>query len=296
MAYISSNNRTTLSPYFTDLGAIGAAPLSYTEEAALSARIKAGDTDARDRLVEANLAFVVDFAKKYQNRGLPLSDLVGAGNVGLMTAVDRFDGQRGFKFISYAVWWIRQAILLELATAGRLVRLPQNQIGNLCEVLRVQARLFEELGREPEGGEIFENLHKKSQVQLEPVWGKILPHLRSPIALDAPVQATDNDKTYRDILPDPLAADPAAEAGGQDAGSRIRQALSNLTDRERHIIVRYYGLHGEVPQTLDEIGETLGITRERVRQIRNKSLKVLRHKTETKGDPHGLAELFAELN
>lgn len=246
-------------------------PLSGAEEVALARKIKAGDQTARNQLVEANLRFVVSVAKEYQNRGLPLADLISAGNMGLITAAERFDEEKGFKFISYAVWWIRQAILQTLAEQSRTVRLPLNKIGLLYKISKASRQLMQERADEPEPEDIAAEL----DVPVEEVKETILCG-RSVRSLDATFRE-EEEHSLLDVLPDDRQESPEIEVMKGCLRVQIECALDSLVGREAEILRLYFGLDGEEPMTLDQIGARFGLTRERVRQIKEKALHRLRH-------------------
>lgn len=244
-------------------------PLSGAEEVSLAQRIKTGDEAARNELVEANLRFVVSVAKEYQNRGVPLSDLISSGNMGLITAAERFDEEKGFKFISYAVWWIRQAILQTLAEQSRTVRLPLNKVGLLYKISRASRQLMQERVDAPEPEDIAAQL----DVTVEEVQETIL-HGRSVRSLDARFR---EEESLLDVLPDDRQESPEFEVMKGCLRHQIESALGSLVGREAEIVRLYFGLDGELPMTLDQIGGRFGLTRERVRQIKEKALHRLRH-------------------
>ncbi len=246
-------------------------PLSGAQEVCLAQRIKAGDEAARNQLVEANLRFVVSVAKEYQNRGVPLSDLISSGNVGLITAAERFDEEKGFKFISYAVWWIRQAILQTLAEQSRTVRLPLNKIGLLYKISKASRLLMQERTEAPDPEDIAAQL----DVTVEEVKETIL-HGRAVRSLDASFRE-EEEQNLLDILPDERQDSPESEVMKGCLRHQIESALASLVGREAEIVRLYFGLDGEEPMTLDQIGGRFGLTRERVRQIKEKALHRLRH-------------------
>lgn len=240
-------------------------------EVRLAQRMKRGDEDAFSNLVRSNLRFVVSVAKKYQNQGVPLSDLINEGNVGLIRAAHKFDETKGIKFISYAVWWIRQAILQALAEQSRIVRVPLNRAGALHRIGRRSAALLQELGREPTVDEIAEGLelsHEEVVVTLRVA--------QAHLSLDGPTTAGE-DNRLQDYLPDPGATDPEDAAFEKALKETVESSLSSLKEREAKVIRLYFGLDDQEPMTLEEIGDLLGITRERVRQIKERALERLRH-------------------
>ena len=246
-------------------------PLSSAQEVDLARRIKAGDEAARNRLVEANLRFVVSVAKEYQNRGVPLSDLISSGNMGLITAAERFDEERGFKFISYAVWWVRQAILQTLAEQSRTVRLPLNKIGLLYKISKASRKLMQEQADDPDPEDIAAQL----DVTVEEVKETIL-HGRSVRSLDATFRE-EEEQSLLDILPDDRQESPEIGVMKGCLRQQIESALGSLMGREAEVLRLYFGLEGEEPMTLDQIGGRFCLTRERVRQIKEKALHRLRH-------------------
>ena len=260
-----------LRSYFKDITATASVPLSRAREVELAARIQAGDAAARDELVQANLRFVVEVATHYQYRGLPLPDLISAGNVGLLRAAEGFDGTRGFKFISYAVWWIRQSIGETLAEQSHPVRLPGHKTALLREIAQVTADVGQEREEAP-GAEELAGVLGVPVEQIIEVRRSILP-LRS---LDDVLQEGD-ERSLLDLLSDPDQAAP--DAGVVHASSRalLERVLACLDARERFILARYLGLDGEPALTLAQIGARLGVSRERVRQLKEQALGRLRH-------------------
>src|SRR6266704_1064160 len=234
--------------------------ITREEEVTLAQRIKRGDEEALDKLVRSNLRFVVSVAKKYQNQGVSLSDLINEGNLGLIRAAHKFDETKGIKFISYAVWWIRQAILQALAEQSRIVRVPLNRAGTLHRIGKRSASLLQELGREPTEEEI----------------AKTLSISQAHLSLDAPLTPGEDNKLL-DYLPDTTSPGPDDEIFEHALTESIEEVLATLKEREAKILRLYFGLEGQEPMTLEEIGSLLGITRERVRQIKEKALARLRH-------------------
>jgi RNA polymerase primary sigma factor len=263
---------TLIDQYFHEIeNSVG---LSAAEEIAIAKQIQQGDEEALASLVSANLRFVVSVAKQYQNLGLPLSDLINEGNLGLIIAAKRFDGSKGFKFISYAVWWIRQAILQALAEQSRIVRLPLNRIGELTRVNKVLTKLEQRLGRPPELEEIA------AELETDPGDMDLLLRLaQRPVSLEMPCDDSEQDRCLGDLLPDeslPASDDVLSE---EELKGEIKQAMQALTEGEARVLRMYYGLDGHEPMTLEEIGAYVGRTRERVRQIKEKALQKLRHPT-----------------
>jgi RNA polymerase primary sigma factor len=237
----------------------------------LAQRIRTHDQEALDKLVRSNLRFVVSVAKKYQNQGVSLSDLINEGNLGLIRAAHKFDETKGIKFISYAVWWIRQAILQALAEQSRIVRVPLNRAGTLHRIGKRANTLLQELGREPTHEEIAEGM----DITEEEV-AKTMSISQTHLSLDAPL-APGEDNKLLDYLPDNLNPTPDEQTFEKALTESIEEALSHLKEREAKILRLYFGLDGNEPMTLEEIGSLLGITRERVRQIKEKALSRLRH-------------------
>ncbi len=262
------DRESTLQLYFDDIA--DSKPLSRQREVELSARIQDGDLQAREELVHANLRFVIDVAKNYQNRGLPLTDLISAGNVGLMTAADRFDGTKGFKFISYAVWWIKQSILQTIAEHARTVRLPMNRVSLLRNISQTSQRLRQ--GRETEPG--IEEIAAALEVPAEEVLETMLS-ARAVRSLDEPFEA-DDDKNLLNILADTTQVNPDADVLCESAKDQLERVLNSLNQRELRILRLYYGLDGDA-LTLEQIGGLMGVTRERVRQLKERALSHLRY-------------------
>ncbi len=241
------------------------------EEARLARRIREGEEEALEELVRANLRFVVSVSKKYQNQGVPLSDLINEGNLGLIKAARRFDETKGIKFISYAVWWIRQAILQALAEQSRVFRLPLNRAGMVYRISKQKSALLQELGREPTADEIAEALDMGAEEVEE-----TLAISRSHLSLDAPL-APGEDSSLMDCLPDRLSPGPEELAFERALEDTLDYVLGTLEQREAAVLRTYFGLGHRVPRSLEEIGRELGITRERVRQIKETALQRLRH-------------------
>ncbi len=248
-------------------------PLSAQEEVNLARRIRKGDLDARRKLVEANLRFVITVAREYQNQGVPLADLISAGNLGLITAAERFDETRGFKFISYAVWWIRQSILQTLAEHSRVVRLPLNRVDLLRRISRyVNNRQQETSGRPPE-----EEIAKELGITVEQVVDTLASGQRI-LSLDMTF-GEDEENSLLEIMTDENQESPDHLLMRNSLEDEIFAALDTLEEREREVIRLYFGLGGDTEMTLEEIGIRFRLTRERVRQIKEKALRKLRHPT-----------------
>ena len=251
---------------------IGSTPLiNAEEEVRLARRIKQGDKGALEKLTKANLRFVVSVAKNYQNQGLSLADLINEGNIGLIKAAKRFDETRGFKFISYAVWWIRQAILQALAEQSRIVRLPLNRVGTLHKIGKVSSSLEQAYGRNPSPDEIAKELElSESEV------ADTLKISNSHLSLDQPFSVSE-DNSLIDILEDEYQPGPDEALLDMSLKLEIEKALDTLTPREAEVINLYFGLRSEKALTLEEIGARFNLTRERVRQIKEKAIRRLRH-------------------
>ncbi len=245
-------------------------PVKSEEEARLACAIKKGDKQSLDKLVKANLRFVVSVARNYQNQGLALSDLINEGNLGLIRAAKKFDEKKNFKFISYAVWWIRQAILQALADQSRIVKLPVNRVGVIHRISKTEEMLEQKFGRRPGFDEIAAelDLEKESVIDTMRIGNR-------HISLDAPLQDND-DASLLDVLRDKETLIPDAQIAQSSLKEGITKSLNTLNTREREILKLYFGLDGETPHTLDEIGERLSLTRERVRQIKETALSRLK--------------------
>ncbi len=251
---------------------IGSTPLITAEEEVKLARlIKQGDDRALEKLTKANLRFVVSVAKNYQNQGLSLADLINEGNIGLIKAAKRFDETRGFKFISYAVWWIRQAILQALAEQSRIVRLPLNRVGTLHKIGKISSSLEQTYGRIPSPDEIAKELELSENEVAD-----TLKISNSHLSLDQPFSVSE-DNSLIDILEDEYQPGPDEALLDMSLRVEIEKALDTLTPREAEVINLYFGLNAEKPLTLEEIGARFNLTRERVRQIKEKAIRRLRH-------------------
>ena len=250
--------------------------LTPEEEIDLARRIKLGDQQALERLTEANLRFVVSVAKLYQNKGFSLGDLINEGNLGLIKAATRFDETRGFKFISYAVWWIRQGIMQALADQSRIVRLPLNRVGALTKIGKAYSKLEQKFEREPSPGEIAEQLDMKD---LEVTDTLIVS--RRHLSVDTPFTNSENNSLL-DVIENHHQPPPDSDLIDESLKIEIESSLATLTKREAEILRLYFGLGQEHPLTLEEIGERFNLTRERIRQIKEKALRRLRHVSRSK--------------
>ena len=271
---LGSDANRSLSKYLQEISRFE--PLSPEKEVELAIRVKQGDRLALKELTEANLRFVVSVAKDYQGQGLPLTDLINEGNLGLIKAAERFDETRGFKFISYAVWWIRQSILQALAEHSRIVRLPLNRVGTISKINKAAERLEQEFERSPRADELARQLEMK-------------PHevndaqriSRRHHSLDTPF--SDEDKNcLLDVIPDDAAKEPDQELQMDSLQEEVTAALDTLKEREREVLKMYFGISHSYALTLNEIGEEFGLTRERVRQIKEKAIRRLRHRSRSR--------------
>ena len=260
----------SLQTYFNEIAS--SQPLSREKEAELAERIAAGDDRAREELAEANLLFVVTVAKQSRNRGLSFSELISAGNLGLMTAVDRFDATRGYKFISYAVWWIRQAIQQALAEDSRTVRLPLNRLN----LLRKIARTAQQLGNANEGEPHDEEIADALELSITEVRDTVLSGRRA-VSLDRAVFDEDEDTTLLKRLADSDQESPDECITRSSSQKQLENVLEGLDIREHEIIQLYFGLDGAEPMTLEQIGDRMGLTRERIRQLKERAFGKLRH-------------------
>jgi RNA polymerase primary sigma factor len=271
---ITNRESQSLDKYLQEIGKVDL--LTPDEEVELAKRIRSGDQMALEKLTKANLRFVVSVAKQYQNQGLSLGDLINEGNLGLIKAAQRFDETRGFKFISYAVWWIRQSILQALAEQSRIVRLPLNRVGSLNKISKTFSELEQRFEREPSPEELAESL--------EITTNEVVDTMRISgrhVSMDAPfVQGEEN--SLLDVLENDSEETPDNELMNDSLRREVQRALSTLTQREADVIALYFGLNGEHSMTLEEIGERFNLTRERVRQIKEKAIRRLRHTSRSK--------------
>lgn len=267
---ITNRETASLDKYLQDIGREDL--ITAEEEVELARRIKNGDQQALEKLVRSNLRFVVSVAKQYQNQGLSLPDLINEGNLGLIKAAQRFDETRGFKFISYAVWWIRQSILQALAEQSRLVRLPLNQVGSLNKIKKVTSRLEQKYERAPSLDEIAQSMDMP-----EHKLDKTLQISTRYISMDAPISTQEEDTKFLDVyISDDM---PRTDSGlmRESLNREIQRSLSTLTEKERDVINLYYGIGMNHGLTLEEIGAKFNLTRERVRQIKEKAIRRLKH-------------------
>jgi len=271
---VTNRETASLDKYLQEIGKVDL--ITADMEVELAQRIKAGDQVALEKLTKANLRFVVSVAKQYQNQGLTLPDLINEGNLGLIKAAKRFDETRGFKFISYAVWWIRQSILQALAEQSRIVRLPLNKIGSINKINKAFARLEQENERPPSAEEIAIEL----DMTVSDVKGSMKISGRH-VSMDAPLIEGENSNLY-DVLNSGESPIPDKRLLHESLEIEILRALETLTPREADVLKLYFGLGDAQPMTLEEIGETFDLTRERVRQIKEKAIRRLKHTSRSK--------------
>ena len=268
---VTNRETASLDKYLQEIGRVEL--ISADEEVELARKIRLGDRAALERLTKANLRFVVSVSKQYQNQGLSLPDLINEGNLGLIKAAERFDETRGFKFISYAVWWIRQSILQALAEQARIVRLPLNKIGTINKINKAFSELEQRFERPPSADELAEFL----ECTTEEVKQSMANNGRH-ISMDAPlVDGDESSSSMYDVLLNDSLPSPEKELVSESLRKDIERSLSTLTAREGDVVRLYYGLNGKQPMTLEEIGERFDLTRERVRQIKEKAIRRLKH-------------------
>jgi RNA polymerase primary sigma factor len=271
---VTNRETASLDKYLQEIGKVEL--ITADEEVELAQRIRQGDKIALEKLTKANLRFVVSVSKQYQNQGLSLPDLINEGNLGLIKAAQRFDETRGFKFISYAVWWIRQSILQALAEQSRIVRLPLNKIGSINKINKTYAKLEQEFEREPNAEEIAEALDiTEAEVK------ESMKNAGRHVSMDAPL-VQDEDNNMYDVLKSDEVITPETELLYESLRKEIDRAIGTLTQREADVVRLYFGLNGSHPMTLEEIGEKFDLTRERVRQIKEKAIRRLKHTSRSK--------------
>ena len=271
---VTNRETASLDKYLQEIGKVDL--ITADEEVELAQRIKAGDQVALEKLTKANLRFVVSVAKQYQNQGLTLPDLINEGNLGLIKAAQRFDETRGFKFISYAVWWIRQSILQALAEQSRIVRLPLNKIGSINKINKTFAFLEQSHERPPSAEEISKELDMTINDVKES-----MKNSGRHVSMDAPLVEGEDSNLY-DVLRSGESPNPDKDLLHESLRTEIERALETLTPREADVIRLYFGLGNQHPMTLEEIGETFDLTRERVRQIKEKAIRRLKHTSRSK--------------
>ena len=271
---VTNRETASLDKYLQEIGKVDL--ITADEEVELAQRIKAGDQRALEKLTKANLRFVVSVEKQYQNQGLTLPDLINEGNLGLIKAAQRFDETRGFKFISYAVWWIRQSILSALAEQSRIVRLPLNKIGSINKINKMYALLEQSNERPPSAEEIAKELDMTVNDVKES-----MKNSGRHLSMDAPLVEGEDSNLY-DVLRSGESPNPDRELIHESLRTEIERALETLTPREADVVRLYFGLGDQHPMTLEEIGETFDLTRERVRQIKEKAIRRLKHTSRSK--------------
>ena len=271
---VTNRETASLDKYLQEIGKVEL--ITAEEEVELAQRIKAGDQIALEKLTKANLRFVVSVAKQYQNQGLTLPDLINEGNLGLIKAAQRFDETRGFKFISYAVWWIRQSILQALAEQSRIVRLPLNKIGSINKINKAYAYLEQEHERPPSAAEISKHLEMSESDVKESMRNR-----GRHVSMDAPLVEGEDSNLY-DVLNSSDSPHPDEDLMMDSLRTEIERSLATLTPREGDVIRLYFGLGGQHPMTLEEIGEKFDLTRERVRQIKEKAIRRMKHTSRSK--------------
>jgi RNA polymerase primary sigma factor len=271
---VTNRETASLDKYLQEIGKVDL--ITADEEVELAQRIKAGDQRALEKLTKANLRFVVSVAKQYQNQGLTLPDLINEGNLGLIKAAQRFDETRGFKFISYAVWWIRQSILQALAEQSRIVRLPLNKIGSINKINKMYALLEQSNERPPTAEEIAKELDMTVNDVRES-----MKNSGRHLSMDAPLVEGEDSNLY-DVLRSGESPNPDRNLIQESLRTEIERSLETLTPREADVVRLYFGLGDQHPMTLEEIGETFDLTRERVRQIKEKAIRRLKHTSRSK--------------
>lgn len=268
---VTNRETASLDKYLQEIGRVEL--ISAEEEVELARRIRQGDKRALERLTKANLRFVVSVSKQYQNQGLSLPDLINEGNLGLIKAAERFDETRGFKFISYAVWWIRQSILQALAEQARIVRLPLNKIGTINKINRAYSELEQLYERPPSADELAEHLECSAEEVRQS-----LANTGRHVSMDAPlIDGDESSSSMYDVLPNDSLPGPEMDLNKESLRKDIERSLATLTGREGDVVRLYYGLNGKHPLTLEEIGDLFDLTRERVRQIKEKAIRRLKH-------------------
>jgi RNA polymerase primary sigma factor len=273
---VTNRETASLDKYLQEIGR--EEMITADQEVELAIKIRNGDKAALERLTRANLRFVVSVSKQYQNQGLTLPDLINEGNIGLIKAAERFDETRGFKFISYAVWWIRQSILQALAEQARIVRLPLNKIGVINKINRAYSELEQKYERPPSASELADML----ECSVEEV-RQSLSNSGRHVSMDASlVEGDESSSSMYDLLPNDSMPSPESELVKDSLRKDIERSLTSLTSREGDVVRMYYGLSGRYPLTLEEIGEKFDLTRERVRQIKEKAIRRLKHNSRSK--------------
>lgn len=267
------NTRDPIEVYLREIGKVDL--LTREEEVELAKRIEAGDKKAKDELAEANLRLVVSIAKKHIGRGLSLLDLIQEGNLGLMRAIEKFDYKKGYKFSTYATWWIRQSVTRSIADQGRTIRVPVHMIENINRLVRTQRQLVQELGREPEPEEIAKEMNMTTEKVID-----IMKVAEKPISLETPIG--EEDSQLGDFVEDDIVSTPDAQATHTMLKESLIEVLETLTPREQEVLILRFGLNNDKPKTLEEVGQVFDLTRERIRQIEAKALRKLRHPSRSK--------------
>ena len=273
---VTNRETASLDKYLQEIGRVDL--ITPDEEVELARRIRTGDKAALERLTKANLRFVVSVSKQYQNQGLALPDLINEGNVGLIKAAERFDETRGFKFISYAVWWIRQSILQALAEQARIVRLPLNKIGSINKINKAYSELEQKFERPPSAEEMAEFLGCTTEEIKQS-----LSHNGRHVSMDAPlVEGDESSSSMYDVLANDSMPGPESNLVLESLRKDIERSLTALTPRESDVVKLFYGLEGRAPMSLDEIGDRFDLTRERVSQIKEKAIRRLKHSSKNR--------------
>jgi len=273
---VTNRETASLDKYLQEIGRVDL--ITPDEEVELARRIRMGDKAALERLTKANLRFVVSVSKQYQNQGLALPDLINEGNVGLIKAAERFDETRGFKFISYAVWWIRQSILQALAEQARIVRLPLNKIGSINKINKAYSELEQKFERPPSADEMAEFLGCSTEEIKQS-----LSHNGRHVSMDAPlVEGDESSSSMYDVLANDSMPGPESNLVLESLRKDIERSLTALTPRECDVVKLFYGLEGRAAMSLDEIGDRFDLTRERVRQIKEKAIRRLKHSSKNR--------------
>lgn len=273
--YSKDLSNDSLSRYLKDIGKTRL--LTLEEESDLAKRVRSGDKEALEILVKSNLRFVVSVAKQYQNQGLSLDDLINEGNLGLIKAAERFDETKGFKFISYAVWWIRQSIMQAIAEQSRLVRLPLNRIAIINKITKANSAFEQDNSRNANTTELAEELDmNEDEIKLA------MEIATRTISLDTQINTNDETNILLDVIPNEYQPSPDTMLVQESLKSEVETALSTLTAKEATVVKYYFGIERDIPLTLEEIGEHLDLTRERVRQIKEKAIKKLKHSSRSR--------------
>ena len=270
-----NEDNNTLAIYLKEINRIPL--LSRDDEEKYAALAAQGDQEARDILIKSNLRFVVNVATKFRNKGLPLADLINEGNIGLMNAIDKYDVSRGFHFISYAVWWIRQAILKAIGEKSKMIRLPLNRFGELVQIEKARKVMFETTGREPDAKELAEHLKMDKDVVAE-----LLSISREYVSLETPVSENRDASILGDFIEDKINKQPEEEVVGESLKTEVAKLLDKLPKKEAEILKQRYGIGGVAPKSLKEIGDLFHLTKERIRQIEKRAILRLRAMPMTK--------------